>query len=318
MNRSPDRLYELIPVVHRIRDAERGYPLRALLRVIGEQVDVIEDDIAQLYDNWFIETCEDWVVPYIGDLIGYRPLHDAGVAGKELAEPATLKYNRILIPRQDVASTLSSRRRKGTLALLELLANNVAGWPARAVEFYALLGWSQHLNHRRLSRGKTVDLRNASDLDLIGSPFEHFAHTVDVRRIISHRSPGRYNIPAVGLFVWRLKTYSLTHTPAHCMESAGPQCFTFNILGNDTQLYAKPWLDAEPTHIAEEINLPVPIRRRALEVRTSLRPLGDDSLERLLWRGKKYCDLRAGLAGKRQGQGSRQSPTHSPRVCHPR
>ena len=30
MNRSPDRLYELIPVVHRIRDAERGYPLRGL------------------------------------------------------------------------------------------------------------------------------------------------------------------------------------------------------------------------------------------------------------------------------------------------
>ena len=69
MTRPPDRLYDLLSVVHRRRDAERGYPLRALLQVIGEQVAVVEDDIDRLYDNWYIETCEDWVVPYIADLI---------------------------------------------------------------------------------------------------------------------------------------------------------------------------------------------------------------------------------------------------------
>ena len=54
---NPDRLYDLVPVVYRLRDAEQGYPLKALLRVIGEQVDVVEQDIAALYENWFIETC---------------------------------------------------------------------------------------------------------------------------------------------------------------------------------------------------------------------------------------------------------------------
>src|SRR5919206_3571202 len=78
--RSP-RLYELLPVFYRMRDVERGEPLRALLQVIAEQVNVVEDDIARLYDNWFIETCQDWVVPYIADLIGYRPVSEAGVAG---------------------------------------------------------------------------------------------------------------------------------------------------------------------------------------------------------------------------------------------
>ena len=33
-----DRLYDLLPAVHRLRDADRGYPLRALLQVISEQV----------------------------------------------------------------------------------------------------------------------------------------------------------------------------------------------------------------------------------------------------------------------------------------
>ena len=58
-----DRLYDLIPVVYRLRDAKQGYSLKALLRVIAEQVNLVEDDITQLYENWFIETCQDWVVP---------------------------------------------------------------------------------------------------------------------------------------------------------------------------------------------------------------------------------------------------------------
>ncbi|MBL0011664.1 MAG: hypothetical protein IPP22_13230 [Nitrosomonas sp.] len=73
-----DRLYELLPAIYRMRDADQGEPLKALLQIISEQVNLVEDDIFQLYENWFIETCEDWVVPYIGELIGYVPVHEAG------------------------------------------------------------------------------------------------------------------------------------------------------------------------------------------------------------------------------------------------
>src|SRR5262249_54534186 len=114
-----DRLYKLLPAIYRVRDAEQGYPLQALPRVIAEQVHVLEDNIAQLYDNWFIETAEDWVVPYIADLIGYRPVLEAGSASDDTtAEGRGL--NRVLIPRREVANTVSYRRRKGTLAVLEL------------------------------------------------------------------------------------------------------------------------------------------------------------------------------------------------------
>ena len=82
---------------------------------------VVEADIDQLYENWFIETCEDWVVPYIGDLVGYRAVHEAGQPG-EATTPRGRLRNRILIPRREVANTIRYRRRKGTLALLELLA----------------------------------------------------------------------------------------------------------------------------------------------------------------------------------------------------
>jgi hypothetical protein len=75
---NPDRLYELIPVIYRLRDADQDYPLQALLRVIAEQVIVTEQDIAGLYENLFIETCDDWVVPYIGDLVAHLTVHNAG------------------------------------------------------------------------------------------------------------------------------------------------------------------------------------------------------------------------------------------------
>lgn len=259
-----DRLYQLLPAIYRMRDTEQGYPLKALLRVIAEQVNGIEDDISQLYENWFIETAQDWVVPYISDLIGYQLVHEAGEPGRMSTEQGRAR-NKILIPRREVANTIRYRRRKGTLALLETLAQDVAGWPARVVEFYKLLGWMQNINHPHLERARTVDLRNGDALDLLTSPFEQLAHSVDVRRINSTYLPGRHNIPSVGLFVWRLKSYPVTETPALCLEDSGPQCYTFSVLGNQMSLYLRPEPEPEPTHIAAEINLPTPIRRRPFE-----------------------------------------------------
>src|SRR5258705_184439 len=104
-----DHLYNLLPAIYRLRDADQGYPLQALLRVIQEQVDVVREDIDQLYENWFIETCADWVVPYIGDLIGWRQVHDAGEPGDARTAPGEAR-NKILIPRRELANTIRSRR----------------------------------------------------------------------------------------------------------------------------------------------------------------------------------------------------------------
>jgi len=208
-----DRLFALLPAVHRLRDADNGYPLKALLRVIAEQVNVVEDDITQLYDNQFIETAADWAVPYIGDLVGYRPVADAGLP----ADAPGATQPRVLVPRREVANTIAWRRRKGTLALLEELANGIAGWPARAVEFFRLLGWTQNVNHLHLHRHRTADLRHMESQDLLGGPFERIAHSVDLRRPDSRHTRGRFDIPSVEVFVWRLRSYAVTATPAPSM-----------------------------------------------------------------------------------------------------
>ena len=70
MSLTVDQLYALLPAIYRTRDVENGQPLYALLSVIYEQGAILEENIRQLYDDEFIETCAPWVIPYIGDLAG--------------------------------------------------------------------------------------------------------------------------------------------------------------------------------------------------------------------------------------------------------
>jgi len=264
-----DRLSELLPFIYRLRDSAQGEPLRALLQVITEQVDVVEQDIRQLYENWFVETCEDWVLPYLGDLIGYQALQEP--------EAGDRAPSRILTPRSDVANTIRDRRRKGTLAILEQIVGDVAGWPARAVEFYARLGVTQPVrlfglqaaaNRHRLGRGRIVDLTDGDALDRLDGAFDDLAHTVSVARITSARTVRRHNLPNVGLFVWRLRDFPISAAPAFCIDRARNR-YVFSILGNDMPLVTRPIAEPGPTHIADEMNVPAFIRRRAFDDRTA-------------------------------------------------
>lgn len=246
MSFDKEKLYNLLPAIYRIRDAEQGEPLKALLSVIAGQVAVLEENLEQLYDDQFIETSADWVVPYIGDLIGYRQIH--GVA------PG------IGSPRAEVANTIAYRRRKGTAAMIEQLARDVTGWNARVVEFFQLLAWTQYMNHIRPGKGGTLSLRYARSLEFLHGPFEDASHTVDVRRIAGSR--GRYNIPNIGIFLWRLNAYSLTDSPAFKM---GDRRYLFSPLGNNAPLFTRPETEEEITHLAEPVNVPMPISRRMLD-----------------------------------------------------
>ena len=200
-------LYELLPVVYRLRDTERGLVLQALLKAVSEQADLLKDNIDGLWDDLFIETCGEWVIPYIGDLVSNTPIYE--VAGTR---------------RADVAKTIYYRRRKGTLPMLEELARDVTGWPAHAVEFFELLGWTQNLNHLRYQalrvdlpgaqfpraeyRVGTVDIRDLNAADLIDSAFDLTGHTVDVRPFT--HVEGWHGIRNVGFFLWRLESFPLS------------------------------------------------------------------------------------------------------------
>ena len=232
--------------------ASRG-PLQSLLMLVEEQIAAVEYDLEQLYDDQFIETCAPWVIPYIGDLIGYQSVN--GIA------PA------IDNPRSEVANTISLRRRKGTVLVMEQLARDATAWGAHAVEMFQVLADTQYMKHPRLFNHYAPDLRKWQAGLYLNTGFDRTAHKVDVRRIEPKR--GRYNLPNIGIFLWSLAAYSITDgTPTAAASNAthpGQFCYRFSSLGADMPLLHKANPQGEDiTAAAQPVNVPERLKSRVL------------------------------------------------------
>ncbi|WP_415402197.1 hypothetical protein [Tateyamaria sp. SN3-11] len=236
-------LYDSLPEVYRVRDAREGYPLRDVLHVLGEQGDTLFEEAERLYDNQFIETCEEWLVPYIGALVGYRPVHDIGPVSQ----------------RALVGRWIALIRSKGTAATLEEVARGATGWPAKVIEYFQLLAHPQFMNHIRPGVDGALNMRNVGRLEALGSAFESAHYTVDVGRIAV--GEGRHNIQNAGLALWRLRA---DLWPRHTAFAVGPRRFAIHTLGLDTQLFNPPVTELGVASLAAPVNLPIPLERRFL------------------------------------------------------
>ena len=83
-------------------------------------------------------------------------------------------------------------------------------------------------------------MRNRKKLELLDTPFDTIAHTLDVRQISSRR--GYYNISNIGLFLWRLQAYPVVNAPAYPHDEVR---FSFNQLGYDMPLFNHPEIETE-------------------------------------------------------------------------
>ncbi len=226
MTKNRVELYRRLPEIYRIKDEDLskiylqdGQPVPALqlmkyLEPVEEMFSEIHENIESLYHDLFIEYSDEWVIPYIADLLGTS--HISGDAWTR---------------RADVADTIGLRRRKGTLGAIELLTFILTKWGVHSVELLGNMVWNQHLNHQRpdkggtppysLStvrpatprRGGTVSLRDPSLLAQLNTPFDPFAHIADVRP--HETGQVRYNLPNLAIYLWRLEDYRLDVTKPH-------------------------------------------------------------------------------------------------------
>ncbi|MCU0541832.1 MAG: hypothetical protein MUE44_06525 [Oscillatoriaceae cyanobacterium Prado104] len=206
MNEQRVSLYDRLPEIYRIRDEEQSPPgqLKSYLALVEAAFGAIHENIETLYHDLFIETCDDWVIPYIGDLLGTT--HLKGDA-----------WNL----RADVADTIALRRRKGTLGAIVQLTYDLTNWGVHCVELRENLLWNQHLNHQRpdvggeppykfatrhaVMRGGTVTLRDPAMLSLLNTPYDPFSYTADFKPPTLGNT--RYNLPNLAIFLWRLTAY---------------------------------------------------------------------------------------------------------------
>src|SRR5262245_33477919 len=117
-----EKLWRLLPAIYRALDSDQfgvGGPLRELVNRVGAQAAVLRRSLDRMWDDQSIETCDDWVIPYIGDLLATNLVANLDGCAQRL----------------DVAKTIYYRRRKGTPAILEEIARDITGWEARVVEF---------------------------------------------------------------------------------------------------------------------------------------------------------------------------------------
>jgi hypothetical protein len=244
------RLYSRLPGHYRNYDAQQGLPLLALLTVVGAQAANLRQDMDALWDNFFIETCEDWVVPYIGALVGTNLLPQSLGASSRL----------------DVWNTVQWRRNKGTPQMLSALSQSISGWPAEVAEFFQALGWSQNLDHVRLNRPLMPDLRDPALFSLLGRAGDSVAHAAEFKPVLQLEqartrnnsagasvaawgTPGRYQIRNLGVFVRRLQVFPVSGvTPAVQLPENPPAsppqnspapggCFFFNPLARQAPLF---------------------------------------------------------------------------------
>jgi len=196
-----DRLWQLLPPIYRTMDAgptpDASGPLRELVNRIGAQAAVVRRNIDRLGENQSIETCDDWAIPYIGDLVATRLVSCLDAAAQRI----------------DVAKTIYYRRRAGTVGVLEELAADIASRDARVVEFFRRMGRTRHQFDPPLSyrienpisgpagftgnsleiaegligaysstpAGGLADLRNTYAASNTGSAFDEYAYTADLR-----------------------------------------------------------------------------------------------------------------------------------------
>ena len=269
-----DGLYQLLPAIYRNRDAELGYPLQALLRAIGLQVQQLAADIDQQYENWFIETCEDALLPYFAQLVAL----DVGPALPTSAASPAADANAAW-RRREVADAIADRRRKGSFAVLEQLAFDATGWPARAVDYGAVLLQTRSARFPQAGGVRLPDLRTPEALDVLSSAAAPLA---DVRSLSAPRSPGSGGPGRVAVWLWRLLADRVRHAPARV--GAEPYRYLFDQLGRDQPLAVVPTARTAGTPPVLDLDVPVPISRVALA----------DRLEDYYGPGRCICIYRGG------------------------
>jgi len=288
-----DRIWNLIPGVYRARDSDQfdvNGPLRELVERIAVQVAVVRRSIDRLWADQSIETSDDWVVPYIADLLDTQLVNGLDARGQRL----------------DVAKTIHYRRRKGTVAVLEELARDITGWDAHVVEAFRRLSRTRHgldppvgpgpfaaalptpcpkpgvppgtpdveelLQHEELvgvltgtPAGGYADLRAVHGANLADTPFDEYFHTADVRK--GQGTTGWYGIPKLLVFLWRLQSFTVDRgTPVEMR--ACPGTFVFDPTGRNIPLFLlpiQPELDVDTWTSAPEWDVPGPLTQSLLD-----------------------------------------------------
>jgi hypothetical protein len=233
---SAPRLYDLLPTIYRRRDEaiyelERRQfeadehqhedaraedltvpPLRALFAILQPLYDTLEADIGGLYDDWFVETAQPEMLPYLAEPLAISDLAALAAGGGDV--------------RAVIANIVGYRQRKGTAGALQDFARDATGWAVRVVDGLQSTAANVRVDGQNATFDGYVDVRRGApqNSDIDAQP--RTGH--DVRNAIA-------GLRSVRVDVWRMKAAPTTGVEPG--RAAGEMCRrTFSSLGHDKAL----------------------------------------------------------------------------------
>ena len=216
------QLWRWLPGVYRARDTEGR--LQAFIALFADELWRLRRTLEQQHADHFIDSAQDWVIPYLADLLGSSVLFTGDAA--RLGEITTRN-------RDDVKNTLHWRRQKGTLAGLEGVARDVSGFGVHAVEMFERVAWMQNLAHIKPAATFALDLRNGEAVAAASGAFSRARALTDLRP--AGPRAGWHRVGQVAAFEWPIPSYPFTSlTP----QAQGGGRFSFHPLGLDGALHA--------------------------------------------------------------------------------
>ena len=264
-----EKLWEMIPAIYRHEDGLADNPdvLRSVVEVMAEQAANVRRSHDRVWEDQFVELCNEWAVPYIGDLVGTRLVSALNTRARKV----------------DVAKTIYYRRRKGTPAVLEELISDITSWEGQVVEGFRRLGRTRHgldplpsyeaARFTDTSPGGIADLRSAHAAEITQGAFDEFYHTPDLRK--PNGRDGRYGIQRLMFYLYRIRAFQVPQVTPCEITGTGGMGFTFDPSGRDIPLYMprnRPHNAQHSSNAADwgqwrssfEWELPAPMRCRLL------------------------------------------------------
>lgn len=222
------RLWELVPAYYRVldggdrlvdgvarRDLEdaarqiaagtlvRELDLARVLGALAAPLAAVRQSIEELHRDLFIDSAGDPAIPLLAEMVG-----------------TSLVFPDAASNRRDVRGTVGWRRRKGTPAMLEELAEELSARVTPLSEGWQRLAMTQDLDLPRLER-RSIDLRDLRVAERTAGPLDGTYHFVDVRT--PGRRTGRYHPHHLSHWLHVTELYPAYHAePAYIGDRGDP------------------------------------------------------------------------------------------------
>jgi len=215
----------------------------------------LQTQIAVANTNSFVETCALDMLPYIADVVGYRPISALAPKGTDQPPAGGLAPTF----RRDVGKTIWARRRKGTLAGLAGAVRAIAGWHAVIFENGRCIVSTPSLRYPGvLAAQGTPDMRKLLGPARIDQGPGLIPRVATVQRVaVARPDPdddklntgrGRWHPLDVVVEVWNREACRQLHRTGTYNDQ---RRLTFDPDGNEIRLYAPADGSAEAGEILE-------------------------------------------------------------------